>query len=160
MKIIKGFSLIELVIVIVLITIVATASATFLTQGLKNYTSGEPIIPLAGKTNLAVDNLMRELLSAGSISTIGTTTLVFINELGETITIGLSGTTLQRTSSSGGGIQTLCTNVTALTFAHFDSAFATTAIAANVSFVTIAITVTDRGIPYSLIAGTLIRRKL
>jgi len=159
MKANKGFSLIELIVVILVLVIVAGAAVTFLQQGTTAYLRGKPTAMVAEKTNLAVDNLMREIESAESVTTIGTTGLTFVNQDGEVIVIDLSGTTLRRNVNAG-GVQTLCTNVTALTFAYFTTGFATTAVAANVSFLTMTVTVTQDNVPYSMMAATVIRKKL
>ncbi len=155
----KGFTLIEMVMVIVVVSILAGIAALVLREGFASYTTAQPIIPIAGKVNIAVDNLAREVRSAESVTSASATALTFVNQQGETIVINKSGANLTR-SVNGGGAQTLCNSVTALTFAYFDAAFATTATTANVRFMTIAITVTDRNVPYSLMAGVEIRKLL
>ncbi len=155
----KGFTLIEFIIVIVLIAILGTMSTLMLRQTFKSYVTEKQINDLATQTNMAADNVLRELKSAGSLSAIGTSTLTFINQQGQTIVIDLNGTTLRRNVNSTGA-QTLCNNITNLAFGFFDQAFATTNVATNVRFITIQLTATNNQYPYSLMGGTVLRRLL
>ena len=160
MKTTRAFTLIELVIVIVLIGILSATGSLLLRQTFKGYFTGENITDLANKTNIATSNLMRELKSAETISVIGANTLTFVNQLGQTVVIDLSGTTLRR-SVNGAGAQTLCTQVISVAFAYVDQAFATTAVANNVRFLTMQLVAsTNDGLPYSLMAGTVLRKTL
>jgi len=159
MKTIKGFTLIELVIVITVISILAASAGLILRQHFKGYFTAKTLIALPGKTNIATDNLMRELKNASSISVASPTTMTFVNQQGQTIVIDLSGTTLRRNVNAA-GVQTLCDQVTSLAFAYFDQAFATTAVVANVRFITMQVTTTNDGLPYSLMAGTMLRALL
>jgi len=55
MKNSKGFSLIELVMVIVLTSIVFGFATVFLNEGFKSYTTEKPLVPIDGKTSIVVD---------------------------------------------------------------------------------------------------------
>lgn len=163
MKSLRGFTLVELIIVIVITALLASVAVIFMREGLESYNNGKPIIPIAGKTNIAVDNLLRELEGAESISAFASNTLTFVNQQGQSIIIALSGTNLMRTVN-GSSAQILCNNISALSFAGYDSIFSATAIAMTIRFVTVSITVTETAnnttIPYSLIAATTLRRLL
>lgn len=155
----KGFTLIELVIVIVLISVIAAMVGLMLNQGFLNYSTAKPITTLAGKGNVAADNLMRELKSAQSISAIAATSLTYTNQAGQQIVINLSGSTLQR-NVNGGGDQALCAGVSSLSFEYYNAAFDSTATPASVLFVTLAMTVTDGAASYSLMTATTLRALL
>ena len=107
MKIAKGFTLIEYIIVIVLIGVLGSMSSLILRQTFKGHFTAKKITDLSIKTNIAADNLLRELKSSERLSAIGATTLTFVNQQGQTIVIDLSGTNLRR-NVNGGGAQTLC----------------------------------------------------
>lgn len=160
MKNTNGFTFIEFIIVIVLIAILGGVAALMIKQNYKGYFTAQKITALATNANIATDDLMRELENAASMTTLGTTSFTFVNQKGQSIAIDLSGTTLRRNVNAG-GVQTLCNQVTNVAFSWFDQAFATTAVPANVRFVTMQMTTTNvDGMPYSLMAGTMLRTLL
>lgn len=153
----KGFTLIELIIVIVLIGILSGISSLMLTQFFKSYQTGKRLNNLAIQTNIEINNLMREIKNAESVSIIGNTTMTFINHNGETVAIDLNGTNLRRNVNSSGA-QIVCDKVSSLSFGFFDQAFNTTAVATNVRFVTINIVASEDNLPYALMTGTTLRK--
>lgn len=155
----RGFTFIEIILVILLTGIVASIIGLFLSQGFSAYFATKPIVSVSGEANMAMDNMLREIKSAESINSISSNALSFVNQQGETIVIDLSGTTLRR-NVNGGGAQPLCNNVTSFSFAYFNAGFATTALPAEVRFITVSLTVSENNIPYSLASGTLIRKLL
>jgi len=159
MRITRGFTIIELIIVIVLVGFLSTIAAQMISSNFSAYFEGKTITNLTNKTNIAADNLMRELKSAQSVSAIATTGLTFVNQSGNTIVVALSGTNLTR-SVNGATAEPLCDEVTSLTLSYFDQNFAATITPASVSFVTVNMTTTENGLPYKLIAGTVLRALL
>jgi len=160
MKHARGFTLIEFVIVITLIGILSAVASMILNQHFKGYFSAKDLMALEIKTNMAADNLLRELKSSENLTALSATSLSFVNQQGESIVINVSNGLLRRQVNSATA-QTLCNNVTSLAFAAFDSAFASTAVTDNIRFVTMSITTTDNNtLPYSLMAGTVLRTKL
>ena len=158
MKSKRGFTLIELIMVIVLISMIGAMTGLLLRQTFKSFYTGKKIVDLTIKTNLAAHTLMRELKNAESLSAVGTTTLTYLNHKGETVVVDLNGANLRRNVNSAGA-QTLCNQVSGLTFSFFDDTLTTTAVPANVRFVTMQLT-TQNELPYSLMASTLLRRLL
>lgn len=160
MKTLRGFTYIEFIIVIVLIGILGSTASLMLKQNYKGYFTAKKIMVLATNATIATDNLMRELKNASSITSLSATSLTFINQQGQTITIDKSGTTLTR-NVDGAGPQTLCSQVSSVAFAYFDSSFATTTDVNDVRFVTIQMTTTNSdGLSYSMISGTVLRKRL
>lgn len=159
MKRMDGFTLIELVIVIALISILSVPATHILTQVLKSYFTAQTITDNQNQVGVAVHAVMRELKNGNSLSNISATGLSFVNQNGQSIVIALSGTTLTRSVDSGMS-QKLCKNVSSLTFDYFDQAYASTSIAASVLFVTMTLTVNNAGLPYSLMSGTVLRTLL
>ncbi len=161
MKKALGFTLIEFIIVIVLLSILSSIGSLILGQHFKGYFATKQITQLTTETNIAVDNLMRELKSAGQLTAIDNTTLTFTNQAGETIVIDLNGTTLRR-QVNGGTAMPLCSQVSSLAFYGFDASFATTVTAQNVRFVMLQMTTTSstKNLPYSVMAGTVLRTQL
>jgi prepilin-type N-terminal cleavage/methylation domain-containing protein len=155
----KAFTLMEFIITIVLVGILASITSTLLLKTFNSFFTGKNISDLATTTNIALTNLIRELKSSSSLTALNTSTLSFVNQQGHTVVIDLSGTTLRR-NVDGAGAQTLCTLVTGLSFGFFDQAFATTTVPANVRFITIQITTSKNGLPYSVMGGTVLMRLL
>lgn len=158
MKTAKGFTVIEILIVIVLIGILGSVASRILTPTYKGYFTSKKIIDLVSKTNMAMDNILRELKSASNLSAASTSSITFTNQQGQTIIINLTGTNLTR-SENGGTAQTICSQVSSAAFAYYDQSFASTATVANVRFLTLQIT-TSNTVSYSLMGGTLIRKLL
>lgn len=165
----EGYTLVELIVVVVLVAIVASSAGLLLKYGFESYRAAKPIISVAGKANAAMDNLMRELEGARSFTTGSTTSITFINQSGNTIQISLSGTNIIRTEN-GGTARNLCTDLlpnigpsTPFSFAFFGSAFATVSPSTfpnNVRFISLNFTVSDGTNAYPLIGGTVLRKLL
>lgn len=160
MKSTKGFTLIELIMVIVLTSIVASMIGLLLKEAAISYMNGKPLITVAVKGNIGIDNLLRELKAARNITAVGTNNISFVNQNNQSVVITLSGTTVLRNVASLGA-QTLIPNVTSIKFTYYDSTLnSTTATPANVRFVTVDVTLTESAATYSFIGGTVIRKLL
>jgi len=158
MKNTRGFTLIEFIIVITLMSTLSAIASLILNQHFKAYFAAKDLINFEVKTNIATDNLMRELKSAENLTAFSATSLTFINQQGENILIDWSGALLRRHVNSASP-QTLCNDVTNLSFAAFDSAFASTTVTSDIRFITVSIT-TNNALSYSLMAGTVLRARL
>lgn len=162
MKTSKGFTLIELVIVTVLISILSTLAARIISQTYKNYSTGKKILQLGNTVNIAINNALSELSQAERFNAIGPNSVSFVNQNGDTVVMDVSGGVLRR-SLNAGTAWTLCDNVindvTNFTFAYYNQSFASTATPASVSFMTMKILAND-GLPYSLMGGTVIWKAL
>jgi len=155
MKRSQGFSLIELIIVIVLMGIVCGIPLQILSQSYKNYYTAKAIIVMANTTNIAVNTIMREIRNAQGLSSIEATTITFINQQGQTVEIYLEGTQLLQSINSGTA-NVLCNNVSLFNFGYFNSTYTSTTTAGNVTYVTLNISINPNGLLYSLMSGTVI----
>lgn len=133
----KGFTLIELVIVIAIISLISFVGAFMLTEAVRAYLQSEESATSTMQANLALERMSRELRTADAFSTINASSVTFDDQDGNTITYSLSGSNLMRNSSI------LADSISALTFTYFDSAGNSTAVLANVYYATINITYTQ-----------------
>ena len=112
----RGFTLIEMIITIVLLSIIAVMSSVILQQGYKSYIVSKNSISADWHGRLALERMARDIraiYSAGMITTATATQLTF-NEPGDTATVTykLDGSTLMRNN------QPLATGVKKLTFTY------------------------------------------
>ena len=154
MKRSQGFSLIELIIVIVLMGIVCGIPLQILSQSYKNYYTAKAIIVMANTTNIAVDTIMREIRNAQSLSNIDASSITFVNQQGQTVEIYWQNTQLLQ--SINGTANVLCNNVSNFNLVYFDSTYTSTTIAGDVTYVTLNISINPNGLLYSLMSGTVI----
>lgn len=159
MKLSKGFTLIELVIVIVLVGIIGSSTALLLRQTFKSYFTGKKITDIALKTSIASNILIREIKNLEVLNSIAATSMTYTNHKGESITIDFNSSNLRRSVNSASA-QILCNQVSSVAFNYYDSTYAVTATPANVRYITVTLTTQDEGIPYSLMSGTTLRRLL
>jgi len=102
----KGFTLIEIVITIVLVSILAALAAVIILQGVRAYTSEDVRSDIHYQTRLAVERIARELRSMQSCSTLAVSsnpaaTLSFTDiNTGATATFTMLGTNLLRISTT------------------------------------------------------------
>src|SRR3990170_5276914 len=148
----KGFTLVEIVITIVLIGIISGIAAMIILQGVRAYSDEQSRSDVHYQARLAVERMAREIRTARQQSEIGTAVLgtitgnptnsfIFTDITGTTITYSLTGTTLNRTV--GGSPSPLAQSVTALEFQHYTSAIALTTTPACVWVVEINVTDTQ-----------------
>lgn len=159
MKVMRGYTLIEVVIAITIFSIISIVAGRFMVEGIRAYDAAKPITKVAGRANIAADNLMRELQSAESISAVSGAGVTFVNQIGESIVITLSGANLTR-SVNGGTAQTLCSGVTGFTLNYYNSALASTSDPSSVRFILLSLSIMEGNVPTSLVAGTNVRKKL
>jgi prepilin-type N-terminal cleavage/methylation domain-containing protein len=151
----NGFTLIEIVITIVLITILSGLAAVIILQGVRAYSDEKNRSDVHYQARIAMERMAREIRlirsqTVGDIPTMGATDLVFCDVTGRAIEFQLSGTALNRRESATcsppawGGWNALSTSgVNPLTFTYLDSAGAGGATAVNLWFVEINLTDTQ-----------------
>lgn len=157
----RGFSLIELLIVIVVLSSIVGLATKLLSAGLTSYLTSGPITTNASRANIALSTIMREIQSASSITALssGASLITYVNHAGDSVEIKLNGTTLSRNVASSAD-NTLCTNVTTATVGFYaDNLTRITlpAQVANVRYILFNMVLENGHTHYSLTNGTLLR---
>jgi prepilin-type N-terminal cleavage/methylation domain-containing protein len=128
----KGFTLIEIVIVIVILSVVSAITIKFLVDSLRIYNMTVNQKTLLDEGKSALERMCRDIRDANTIIATTASSLAFTrtnatgtgqDSAGERIRFDLSGTTLRKvkgvdTSGNGGTPYTLADNVTAFTVAN------------------------------------------
>ena len=143
----KGFTLIELILVIVILGIIAGVSANVMSSSFKSSFDNQNITNADEQGRLSIERMIRDIHaigSSGSIITATSTQFSFINTSGQTITYALSGTNLQRN-----GIN-LADGISAISFGYYASNGTVTTTLANIRYINITLTVTQNNVNYKI----------
>lgn len=147
----RGFSLFELIMVIVLLGIVAAVAAPFMSAGFQSYFIGKDVAETDGQARVALERLSRDLRSVRAPADLTMTSasdITFIDVDGNSTRYcmgavgGCPGATGELTRNS----QPLAVGVSALTFSYLTRTGATTAVAAQVFYITVGFTATQNTI--------------
>ena len=105
----KGFTLIEIIVVIVILCIVSGITIKFLTDSLRIYTMTVNQKTLFDEGKLALERMCRDIRDARSITGTTATSITFTRNdataqdgVGENIRFDLSGSTLRKVKNAGG----------------------------------------------------------
>lgn len=142
MKRIKGFTLVEVVIVMVLLGIVANMVAPLIFQGAQGTNEAETLDELDWKAREGLERLSRELRSVNPklISGLsGSSNLTFTNNAGQSVALAYSGSTVTRNGTA------LMTDVSAFAFSYYTGAGTVTGAGPNVRLIQFAATFTLDG---------------
>ncbi len=135
-----GFSLIELVLVIVVIGIVVSASSRSIMEGLNSFVSAQSFYKLDWQANMALEEITREartIPTPASITTATASQFTFVDSTNTTMSYTISGGNILE----NGVI--LATNATSLAFTYYTRLGASTATLSAIRFVKISITLTS-----------------
>ncbi len=135
-----GFTLIELVIVIVLGGIIAAISMKLLTQGLSAFLGAVNVTNADQQARLAIERMVRDIRSIRSASDIITATnsqFSFTNFSGNNITYTLSSNNLMYNS------QILANGIGALGFNYYDNNGNITATLSAIRYIAVNLTITQ-----------------
>jgi prepilin-type N-terminal cleavage/methylation domain-containing protein len=116
----KGFTLIEIIVVIVILSIIATISIKFLTDSLRIYTMTVNQKTLFDEGKLALEKMCRGIRDARSITAVTASSITFVRDdataydiAGETIIFQLNAGILQKVKASPASTSTMASDVTA-----------------------------------------------
>lgn len=149
-RFVSGFSLFEMVVVIVVLGIVTAVAAPFMSASFQSYFTGKDISETDWQARVALERMSRELRSvrapAGSNLIITSASDITFTDVDGNSTRycmggvgGCPGAVGELTRNS----QPLATGISALTFSFLTQAGAATAAAANVFYITVAFTATQ-----------------
>ncbi len=152
----NGFLLIELIIVITVLSIVATVMGPLLTYTIRASFAQRQSANIDSQARIAITRMTREISeirsnTATDLSTMSSSQITFNDTAGNSITYSLSGTTLLRSS------QTMATHVSSLAFAYLDANGNTTATVTSVRYVMISLTMTQDNQTFSLSTTVYLR---
>jgi prepilin-type N-terminal cleavage/methylation domain-containing protein len=147
----RGFTLIEIIVVIVLVGILATIAATIIMQGISAYSGGESRSNAHYQARFAMERMAREIRlmrssTAADIPTMTGTTLRYNDINGLQMGFRLNGGNIERTEDNAVSWQTLATNITGPggnIFTYLDKGGAATAAPASLWLVQIQFTATQ-----------------
>lgn len=150
----QGFTLIEIVVVIVLISIIAAISSQMLAQGFNAYLTSEDITDANWQGQLAMERMVRDLRtvrSANDISVNTSSAFTFVNLAGSTMAYSLSGSNLML----NGNI--LARGVNSLTFTYYDKNGSAGPSVIDIHYVNVALNITQNNENYSVNTTVFLR---
>lgn len=158
MRITKGFTLIEMVMVIVITGIIVSIVSMFLYVGFQSYFTGAAVTGLANEARVSLSRFSKELQRATSFSNISSPNSVSFTigsgSSSSNVTYSLSGTSLNRIATS---TQPLSKRVSALTIQYYDNNYAETSVLTAVKAVMVSITFSDGTETIPLITTVFLR---
>lgn len=144
----RGFSLIELIVVITTLSLIAAIGSQIFGAGLDSYYEGKDIIDADWQGRVAMTRINRELheiRSAADITITPGTEIQFINRNDTLVRFWLNGTTLMRNS------QPLADGITGLNFSYLQADGKTAAtLATEVYYVVMNFSVIKNGVNFPL----------
>lgn len=149
----KGFTLIELIMVIVIMGVISVVIGRILFSSLQTFITSQNISDDDWQGLLSLNkftNDVHNIRSANDILTVSASTFSFVDVTGNTVTYQLSGSSLLR-----GGI-TLASGVSSIAFSYYDKNYTVTATPTNVRYISFSTTQTQNNLSlsFSTMAGT------
>jgi Tfp pilus assembly protein PilW len=136
-KKIAGFTMMELVLVIMLTAVVAGIGSLIMAQGLRAYLNFQNISVADWQMRVALENMTREIRSLrypSDITTATTTQFSFVDNNAKSVSYSLSGTNLMENTA------VLANGVTSMTFYYYNNTLALTTIPSAIILVELVIT--------------------
>lgn len=139
----KGFSLIELIVVILILGIVSISGAMLIQQGFSASTTSVNLTEQTWHVRLALQRIANELMSLNSIDAANSssTAIKFQDQNYANVTYTLTGNNITRNGVA------IASNITGLIFTYFDNTYATAASISNTYCIGIyAVSYTKQGV--------------
>lgn len=148
-----GFTLIELVAVIVIMGIISVVTGRILLASFNTFITSQNISEIDWNGLLTMEvftNDVHDIRSANDISTINATSFSFVNSAGTSVSYALSGSTLLRNSA------VLASGVQSVAFDYRDTNYVATATPGNVRYILLTVNFTQNNLtlPFATMAGT------
>jgi prepilin-type N-terminal cleavage/methylation domain-containing protein len=131
-KAVRGFTLIEMIIVITIIAVISVMAGQVVASGLKMMLTAQQVVDADWQAKLALESMVREIRnirSRADMTTTSSTTLAFNDINGDAITYAYSGGALTKNS------QIIASGVASFSFTYYDVNYNTTTTPANVAIV-------------------------
>jgi prepilin-type N-terminal cleavage/methylation domain-containing protein len=141
----RGFTLIELVIVILVTGIIAAGASNLLYKGFLAYIEGKNISNVQYQSQLALMRMgidLRNIRSSSDITTATSSQLTFVDINGSTVSYSLSGGQLLRNSVA------LAPSVTSLSFTYYTSAGAATSTLTSIRYIVVTAVFASGNVSY------------
>lgn len=132
-----GFTLIELVVVLILMGIISVVVGRILFHGYQTILTSQNISESDWSGFLALDRLVDDIhniRSAADIATASATQLIFVDVNNTTVQYQLSGTNLLRNS------QTLASGIQSIVFSYLTTSGAVAATTATIRYIAVSVT--------------------
>jgi prepilin-type N-terminal cleavage/methylation domain-containing protein len=139
-RITKGFTLIEMVVVMVILALISSLAAVLVSSSMRSYFTSIGVSELNAQASMAMLRMTKELQQAVSFSVINATQVTFQTSGGTTISYSWATPILTRT---GTGARPLSKEMTSFALSYYQSSFATTAVATAVKAITINATLSN-----------------
>jgi prepilin-type N-terminal cleavage/methylation domain-containing protein len=142
-----GFTLIELIVVMVVLGLIAASGGMILTRA---FTSANKFNatndPNYWQGTIAYERMVRDLREMATLVTAGSTSITYVNNAGNTVTYSLSGSSqllrsVAPTAPASGTV--LSTAITRLAFTYYDVSGLSTNSGSNVACINITTTLTQ-----------------
>ena len=143
----RGFSMIELIIVITILAILTAITLPMLYAGFHSYFLQRDLSDANWQGRLALSRMTRDihnLPATNSISTASSTQFAFTSHNNANVSYTLSGTNLQRNAL------TLANGVNAIVLGYYDSTGTSTSTIANIRYVSIELNITHNNVNTTL----------
>ena len=150
----RGFTLIELVIVIAIIAIISVVTTKMLVQGLTGMLTAQNVVDANWQGQLAIERMSRDIRmirSSGDITTNTSNDLAFTDINGNSVEYKLTGTDLMRNT------QILANGVNTLTFIYKDKNGNTIGGTADGMYINMMLTITQKNANYTLGTAVYLR---